>query len=301
MRTTRALGAVAVVLAVFGLVTQDATPCVVVPSPMPIVRPRRPPQRRLETRSHQADIDIQGPVATVAVNAVFYNPNAYVLEGTYFFPLPANAAVDDFQMDINGKMVKGELLDAAKARGIYEGIVRKMKDPGLLEFVGTQLLKCRVYPMNPNSETKVKLTYSLAPKADGGLLEHMGQADVVNGIRIDRCDSWLRILSSRIANAVRNRVTGESVADVGCSLRVIRTRYLRRIKLFRGMHRFLPTLLAMEGARVIEVPVSHRPRRYGRSKYGIRNRLFVGIVDLLAVRWMKSRALRYRVRESQIR
>jgi len=129
------------------------------------------------------------------------------------------------------------------------------------------------------------------------LLAHLDEADVVNGIRIGRCDSRLRILSSYIANAVRNRVTGESVTDVGCSLRVMRTRYLRRIKLFRGMHRFLPTLLILEGARAIEVPVSHRPRRYGRSKYGIGNRLFVGIVDLLAVRWMKKRALRYRVQK----
>lgn len=128
------------------------------------------------------------------------------------------------------------------------------------------------------------------------LLARLDRADVVGGIRVDRRDSRLRILSSRIANAVRNRVTGESVTDVGCSIRVMRTDYLRRIKLYRGMHRFLPTLLRMEGARVIEIPVRHRPRAYGRSKYGIRNRLFTGVIDLMAVRWMKSRALRYRVR-----
>jgi dolichol-phosphate mannosyltransferase len=87
------------------------------------------------------------------------------------------------------------------------------------------------------------------------------------------------------------------VSDVGCSLRVMRTDLLRRIKLYRGSHRFLPTLLRLEGARILELPVSHRPRRYGRSKYGVRNRLFVGLVDLLAVRWMQSRQLRYRSRE----
>ncbi|MFC1805787.1 VIT domain-containing protein [Planctomycetota bacterium] len=173
MKTARMLGVLAVVIAVFGLVAQDAMACRIVPSPMPIIRPmpRPRPRQPLETRSHSADITIKGPVATVAVNAVFYNPNPYIMEGTYFFPLEANAAVDDFQMDINGKMVKGELLDADKARGIYEGIVRKMKDPGLLEFVGTKMLKCRVYPMPANGETKVKLTYSLALKADGGLFE----------------------------------------------------------------------------------------------------------------------------------
>ena len=178
MRLGRPLALIAVVLAVFGLVAQEAIACRIVPTPMPIVRPPFPrprpqprPRQPLETRTHSADITIKGPVATVAVNAVFYNPNPYVMEGTYFFPLEANAAVDDFEMEINGKMVKGELLDADKARGIYEGIVRKMKDPGLLEFVGTKMLKCRVYPMAAHGETKVRLTYSLALRADGGMYE----------------------------------------------------------------------------------------------------------------------------------
>jgi len=97
------------------------------------------------------------------------------------------------------------------------------------------------------------------------LIALLDQADVVNGIRARRSDRWSRQLASRVANGFRNWVTGESVTDVGCSLRVIRTAHLRRIKLYRGMHRFLPTLLRMEGARVIEVPVSHRPRRFGVS------------------------------------
>jgi len=126
------------------------------------------------------------------------------------------------------------------------------------------------------------------------LMKYLDRADVVNGIRVERNDTAMRILASRIANAVRNFVTGDRVTDVGCSLRVMRTRFVRRIKLYRGMHRFLPTLLAYEGARVVEVPVAHRSRRYGRSKYGIGDRLFEGVVDLLAVRWMKSRSLRYR-------
>ena len=173
--TTRSLLLVAaLLLAITGLMVQDAAACRIMPSPMPIVRPiprPRPVRKPLETRTHTAEITIKGPVASVAVDATFYNPNPYVMEGTYFFPLEADAAVDNFEMEINGKMVKGELLDAEKARSIYEGIVRKMKDPGLLEFVGTKMLKCRVYPMNANSETKVSLTYSLALKAQGGLYE----------------------------------------------------------------------------------------------------------------------------------
>jgi glycosyltransferase involved in cell wall biosynthesis len=129
------------------------------------------------------------------------------------------------------------------------------------------------------------------------LLRELERADVVNGVRTQRRDSWVRRLSSRIGNGFRNRVTGEAVTDVGCSLRVMRTRFLREVKLYRGMHRFLPTLLALAGARVVEMPVGHRPRVAGRSKYGIGNRLFVGLADVLAVRWMKSRWLTYRVEE----
>jgi len=129
------------------------------------------------------------------------------------------------------------------------------------------------------------------------LLALLDRADVVNGIRTERHDSWVRKLSSRVGNGFRNWMTGESVTDVGCSLRAMRTAYLRRVKLFRGMHRFLPTLLRIEGARLVEIPVAHRPRRHGRSKYGIGNRLFVGIVDVFAVRWMRRRAMRYQTRD----
>jgi glycosyltransferase involved in cell wall biosynthesis len=123
-------------------------------------------------------------------------------------------------------------------------------------------------------------------------------ADVVNGVRQKRRDSWVRLVSSRIANNARNWVTNESVTDVGCSLRAMRTEYVKRVRLFRNMHRFLPTLLRMEGAtKVIEMPVAHRERRYGVSKYGIGNRLWVGIVDLFGVRWMQARHFRVRVKD----
>jgi glycosyltransferase involved in cell wall biosynthesis len=130
------------------------------------------------------------------------------------------------------------------------------------------------------------------------LLAALDRADVVNGVRVGRQDGLVRRLSSRIGNGFRNWLTHETVSDVGCSLRVMRASYLRRVKLHRGMHRFLPTLLRMEGARVVELPVRHHPRRHGRSKYGIANRLFVGFADVFAVRWMQSRRLDYELRES---
>ena len=129
------------------------------------------------------------------------------------------------------------------------------------------------------------------------LIEALAQADCVCGFRVDRRDSVSRRLASRIANSIRRRVLADGVRDIGCSLRVMRASSLARIKLFRGGHRFLPSLLAMQGARVVELPVHHRPRRHGASKYGIGRRLAVVWVDLLAVVWMKRRIDRYEVKE----
>ncbi len=171
----RTLSVAAVVLVILGVACGEALACRIIPTPpVPIIRPPRPPRpprQPIETRSHTADITIEGPVAKVAVNAVFYNPNPFVMEGTYFFPLAADAAVDNFEMEINGKLVKGELLEAQKAKRIYEDIVRKMRDPGLLEWVGTKMLRCRVFPINPRSEVKVRLNYALTLRRSGDLYE----------------------------------------------------------------------------------------------------------------------------------
>jgi glycosyltransferase involved in cell wall biosynthesis len=129
----------------------------------------------------------------------------------------------------------------------------------------------------------------------------MGEHDAVVGYRSKRRDGWVRRASSRIANSVRNRVSGDSIRDTGCSLKVFRSEAVLSLPLFEGMHRFLPTLLRYHGYSVLEVPVSHYPRFAGKSKYGIRNRLLRSFKDLLAVRWMRSRLIRYRLRqESQV-
>lgn len=115
--------------------------------------------------------------------------------------------------------------------------------------------------------------------------------DVVSGVRTNRRDSFVRRASSRIANAVRNWATDERIADVGCSLKAYRSEFLRDLPLFTGMHRFLPTLVRWNGARVTEIDVRHRPRLHGVAKYGIGNRLFRALADLFAVRWMRKRWL----------
>jgi glycosyltransferase involved in cell wall biosynthesis len=125
------------------------------------------------------------------------------------------------------------------------------------------------------------------------LLAHLDGYDAVTGWRQRRDDPWLKRVSSRVANAVRNAITREEVHDSACTLRVMRRGCLECLPRFRGFHRFVPTLLRMAGCRVLELPVGHRARRFGVSHYGIRNRAFVAFEDLLAVRWMQSRSLRY--------
>jgi glycosyltransferase involved in cell wall biosynthesis len=131
------------------------------------------------------------------------------------------------------------------------------------------------------------------------LLSHLDRWDAATGWRVHRAqgDGLVRRVSSRIANQVRNWMSDESIHDSGCTFRAFRRECLRGLVLYRGFHRFIPTLLRMRGYRVIEVPVSHRPRRFGRSKYGVLNRAAVAFVDLLAIRWMKARLLRYEVVE----
>lgn len=116
-----------------------------------------------------------------------------------------------------------------------------------------------------------------------------GDVDMVNGVRQHRQDTLVRKLSSRIGNGFRNLVTREQVTDVGCSLRVFCRSFALEIPVFKGMHRFLPTLCRMRGCRVTELPVHHRPRLRGQAKYGIGNRLWVGLGDTLAVYWMQKR------------
>ena len=134
------------------------------------------------------------------------------------------------------------------------------------------------------------------PSSIPALLEALEHADVVSGVRTARADSWRRRVSSRVANAVRRAAIGDTISDVGCSLKAYRREALEGIPLFVGAHRFLPALCQFRGAKVAEVPVRHRPRQHGVSKYGVGNRLFRGIRDLFGVRWLKARMLRHKIR-----
>ncbi len=132
------------------------------------------------------------------------------------------------------------------------------------------------------------------------LLQFYGEYDLVNGWRTDRRDTAWKKIGSRIGNYVRNRLTWETINDTGCSLKVMRADMLSRIRMYQGFHRFLPTLMRLEGAKVIEVPVHHRPRMRGTSKYGNLKRGIQGLYDVMVVRWMIRRRLKIEIGERHV-
>jgi Ca-activated chloride channel family protein len=150
-------------------------PRVVPPETIPPIRPpyfppRPPVWAALETAFTKADVRIKDQLATTSIEQEFYNPNARQLEGTFLFPVPRGAQINKFTMEINGKPVEAELLAADKARGIYEDIVRKLKDPALLEYAGRDLFRVRIFPIEANSRKRITLSYSQLLKSDNGLV-----------------------------------------------------------------------------------------------------------------------------------
>src|ERR1700704_5883707 len=126
----------------------------------------------LEVVYHHVTVDINDQVAVTSVDQEFYNPNPRQLEGTYLFPLPEGSHIDKFSMDVNGKMMDAELLPADKARAIYEDIVRRAKDPALLEYIGRDAFKVRIFPIEPHGKKRVKIQYTQLLKSDSGLIEY---------------------------------------------------------------------------------------------------------------------------------
>ena len=127
------------------------------------------------------------------------------------------------------------------------------------------------------------------------LLARLPEADMVIGWRRDRRDPFVKRVTSKIANAYRNWRTNEQVHDTGCALKVFRREVRATFYPFTGLHRFLPTLAEMHGYKVVEIPVNHRERASGSSKYGVFNRVFRGMRDMKAVQWMRERRMTYRV------
>jgi Ca-activated chloride channel homolog len=137
-----------------------------------LIPPGHFPFAPLEVASHHVDVKIDGQVAVTSIDQEFYNPNDQRLEGIYMFPVPKGAHIDKFSMEIGGKMVDAELLRADKARQIYEDIVRRMRDPALLEYAGRDLFKARIFPIEPRSRKPIKISYTELLRSDAGTVTY---------------------------------------------------------------------------------------------------------------------------------
>ncbi|MHA7842848.1 MAG: glycosyltransferase [Winogradskyella sp.] len=127
------------------------------------------------------------------------------------------------------------------------------------------------------------------------LLEHINDNELVTGVRADRKDSFVKNMSSKIANGIRRAFTKDGMDDTGCPLKIIKTDYAKRIPMFRGLHRFLPAMIMLQNGRVTQVPVRHFPRIAGTAKFGLWNRLLGPLMDCFAYLWMKKKYINYEV------
>ncbi|WP_435137989.1 glycosyltransferase family 2 protein [Formosa sp. A9] len=134
-----------------------------------------------------------------------------------------------------------------------------------------------------------------APSDFNLLLEHINDYDLVTGVRANRKDSFVKNMSSKIANGIRRSFTHDGMDDTGCPLKVIKTDYAKRIPMFRGLHRFLPAMILLQNGKIIQIPVQHFPRIAGQAKFGLWNRLLGPLVDCYAYMWMKKKYINYEI------
>ncbi|MGH1386852.1 glycosyltransferase [Kordia sp.] len=127
------------------------------------------------------------------------------------------------------------------------------------------------------------------------LLEHIGEFDLVTGVRANRKDSFVKNMSSKIANGIRRAFTKDGMDDTGCPLKIIKTDYAKRIPMFKGLHRFLPAMILLQDGKIKQIPVQHFPRIAGEAKYGLWNRLFGPLMDCFAYVWMKKKYINYSI------
>jgi len=161
----------------------------------------------LRVTSHKVDVTVDNQIAMTRVEQIFSNDYPATLEAHYVFPVPKGASIIDFSMTVNGKLIRGELLEKDRARSIYEGIVRQSKDPGLLEHVGANLFRVRVFPILPNSQQKIEMTYVERVTYDGGSCRHVYPLLVPGGAKTTTADHFE--FRWRLASAV-------PIKDVTC-------------------------------------------------------------------------------------
>jgi glycosyltransferase involved in cell wall biosynthesis len=187
---------------------------------------------------------------------------------------------------------------------IIEDISQRYPEFGYIKFKKNLGLSAAIKAGFDHTETAlvgyIDSDLQTAPEDFNLLLEHIGTYDLVTGVRENRKDSFVKNMSSKIANSIRRTFTKDGMEDTGCPLKVIKTDYAKRIPMFRGLHRFLPAMILLQNGKIIQIPVQHFPRIAGETKYGLRNRIFGPLMDCFAYLWMKKKYLNYEIDDKNI-
>lgn len=186
-----------------------------------------------------------------------------------------------------------------KSQDLIEGICGRNENFNYISFKENKGLSAAIKAGFDYTETKlvgyIDSDLQTAPEDFNLLLEHIGEYDLVTGVRANRKDSFVKNMSSKIANGIRRAFTHDGMDDTGCPLKVIKTDYAKRIPMFKGLHRFLPAMILLQNGKIIQIPVQHFPRIAGQAKFGLWNRLLGPLSDCFAYLWMKRKYINYEV------
>ncbi|RMB58550.1 glycosyltransferase [Dokdonia sinensis] len=185
---------------------------------------------------------------------------------------------------------------------IIEEICSRNSDFEFISFVENRGLSAAIKAGFDNTDTElvgyIDSDLQTAPEDFNILIKEIGTYDLVTGVRADRKDSFVKNMSSKIANGIRRSFTHDGMDDTGCPLKIIKTDYAQRIPMFKGLHRFLPAMILLQNGKVKQVPVRHFPRIAGEAKFGLWNRLLGPLMDCFAYLWMKKKYINYNIGKS---
>ncbi len=185
------------------------------------------------------------------------------------------------------------------SQNLIEGICERHENFNFISFKENRGLSAAIKAGFDHTKTElvgyIDSDLQTAPEDFNLLLEHIGEYDLVTGVRANRKDSFVKNMSSKIANGIRRAFTHDGMDDTGCPLKVIKTDYAKRIPMFKGLHRFLPAMILLQNGKIIQIPVQHFPRIAGQAKFGLWNRLLGPLSDCFAYLWMKRKYINYEV------
>ncbi|NNK86708.1 MAG: glycosyltransferase [Flavobacteriaceae bacterium] len=188
---------------------------------------------------------------------------------------------------------------ADNSQALIEDICNRQQDFSFIQFAENRGLSAAIKAGFDHTETElvayIDADLQTNPEDFNLLLEHIDDHELVTGVRADRKDTFVKNMSSKIANGIRRAFTHDGMDDTGCPLKVIKTEYAKRIPMFKGLHRFLPAMILLQNGRIIQIPVRHYPRIAGTAKYGLWNRLLGPLSDCFAYLWMKRKYINYTV------